>query len=158
MLYKIVLIIAAVVALIWVRKFILQKALRLVVIQSQNVTDEAVTKTLPQVKLAQFDGNKAPALLESTMPQRVWGKGIMVFEYQLAAQSLSQKEVAVFKQQLTKHLSAYAQTNKLPQFEASPVFVVSDAWVLNGTLHFDVTNIVNNKSLQYLHDLNQLEK
>lgn len=159
MLYPLLIVFVLVLLLVGVRRMIRQKALTLITKRSQEITNQAVTAVIGQVKTADFDGAKIATTVDSTLPHRVWGKGITVFEFSFVAQTLAQdatQQIEALQHQLTDLLNDYAQAHNYERFQQSPVFVVSDAWVLQGQLYLDVTNVTNLPTLKYLHDLNQL--
>ncbi|AQW20543.1 hypothetical protein PL11_000620 [Lentilactobacillus curieae] len=119
----------------------------------QKVVDQAVNGVLPELV------TKVDILpIRSQEIAKVWGRGVMAFEYEIAKDktNLSADE---FRQQLTTSLDEYGKHH---HFESSAVkndqsvFRLTDVWELEDKLHFDVAFMVNQTTIEYVEDLDRL--
>ncbi|MFD0897949.1 hypothetical protein [Loigolactobacillus binensis] len=132
------------------------RALRLLQLTSQKATDAAAAAAVHQLNQQHL----LPALtapLVSQVAADVWGHGVLVFEYQIAAGDLSTVQLRLLTHQLEQALAKAAQQQQLTAFKANiPVFAVSDIWLLTGQLHFDIAYLRNQATLDYVADMRKL--
>ncbi len=64
-----------------------KKALKLIQLDSQNLTDVAMEESLTNLKLLN------ESLADSVLISDVWGKGVMAFEYQLEVKNLTKADL-----------------------------------------------------------------
>lgn len=64
-----------------------KKALKLIQLDSQNLTDAAMEESLTNLKLLN------ESLADSVLISDVWGKGVMAFEYQLEVKNLTKADL-----------------------------------------------------------------
>ena len=120
--------------------------------QAQAATDAAMAYALKQNLL------QLPSMPESQLVADVWGKGVMVFEYSLDAPKVKTNELDAIRNKLAEALNEYAERNKLKGLNGLPCFVVSDIWTFAGVLHIDISHVVNQATVDYLHDVTKSEK
>ncbi|GAY74101.1 hypothetical protein [Lentilactobacillus kosonis] len=120
---------------------------------SQSIVDQAVERVLPQIIDDDYRGT-----LKSQAIAKVWGRGVMAFEYELPVDKL-QLTLLDFKQQLVDELHEYSRNH---HFDASTtpeiqsVFRVTDIWEFEGKIHFDIAFLINQTTIEYVEDLNRL--
>ena len=71
-----------------------KKALKLIQLDSQNLTDAAMEESLINLKLLN------ESLADSVLISDVWGKGVMAFEYQLEVKNLTKADLNGLKNRL----------------------------------------------------------
>lgn len=132
---------------IWRQK----KALTILQADSQKMTEKALKKCLPVVL-------DQPLVLSSPQPiADIWGKGVLAFEYQVLLQRPVEFEVESFRQALTKQLELFAKNEALTSAYSEHVFVISDLWIKETTLHLDLSYVVNQVTASYVRDVRQLD-
>lgn len=159
---KIIIIIVALIliliASLWFKIKRRDKALIVLQTASQKVVTKALATALQLVQTNSFNGAD-PHCLQVLMVDDIWGKGVLVFEYEISNCHLQTAELPEIKSQLQKALLHYSEHHQLVAYsEQYPLFVVSDAWVLNENLHLDISYVINQPTVGYLHDIEKLEK
>lgn len=129
-----------------------KKALRLVQLDSQKLTDSAMEASLTNLKLLN------ESLADSVLISDVWGKGVMAFEYQLEVKNLTSADLNDLKKRLEQQLAVQAKKQGIIGYQQNSVFVVSDIWLKDDILHIDVSHLVNKATVEYVNDMNTLEK
>ncbi|WP_311407110.1 hypothetical protein [Liquorilactobacillus uvarum] len=139
------------------KRILRRKALKILQSENKKVADKAVAACLSHLQmewLMEYEGH----IENSKLLANIWGKGVMVFEYILPVQKVSKKELKQFKKELNHSLSKYAEDNEISHFENNPTFLISDLWFLAPSLHIEVAYISNKQTLDYLKDIDKLEK
>ncbi|GAJ25340.1 hypothetical protein JCM15457_200 [Liquorilactobacillus sucicola DSM 21376 = JCM 15457] len=142
---------------IWGKRMLRQKALKILLSENKKITDKAVSACLPRMH-AEWLQNYSDDIEDSKLLANIWGKGVMVFEYILPVQQVTQKELKQFRKKLNHSLGDYAENNDVAHLEGSPAFLISDLWFLAPSLHIEVAYISNQQTLDYLKDIKKLEK
>ncbi|MFC6170730.1 hypothetical protein [Loigolactobacillus jiayinensis] len=142
--------------LILIQRLRRNHALRLLQLTSQKASDAAAATALNQ--LSQQD--LLPALtapLVSQVAADIWGRGVLVFEYQVTAGKLTAAQLTMLTHQLEQALVQAAKQQGLTAFKPDiPVFTVSDIWLLTGNLHFDIAYMRNQATFDYVADMRKL--
>ena len=125
-----------------------KKALKLIQLDSQNLTDVAMEESLTNLKLLN------ESLADSVLISDVWGKGVMAFEYQLEVKNLTKADLNGLKNRLEQQLAVQG----IKGYQQNRAFVVSDIWVKDDILHIDVSYLVNKATVEYVNDMNTLEQ
>lgn len=94
----------------------------------------------------------------STIVADVWGKGVLVFEYELDLVKLSPATRSwLSKDQLAPLLDRTAKEQGiLPPAGVKQPFVITDWWTYENRLHIDVANLMNEATKEYVADLKKL--
>ena len=74
------------------------------------------------------------------------------------APEVKTNELDAIRNKLVEALNEYAERNKLKGLNGLPCFVVSDIWTFAGVLHIDISHVVNQATVDYLHDVTKSEK
>lgn len=134
------------------------KALAIMQNASLEITNQAFKETIALICIPGFDGKNAKETHKAEMISDVWGKGVMAFEYSLDAPKVKTNELDAIRNKLAEALNEYAERNKLKGLNRFPCFVVSDIWTFAGVLHIDISHVVNQATVDYLHDVTKSEK
>ena len=129
------------------------KALAIMQNASLEITNQAFKETLAMICVPGFDGKNAEEAHKAEMISDVWGKGVMAFEYSLDAPGVKTNELDAIKGKLSEALNEYAKREKFEGLNGLPCFVVSDIWIFAGVLHIDISHVVNQATVDYLHDV-----
>lgn len=133
------------------------RALRLLQNASQKVTDQAVQTAISQLVQQQQLPAATLTKMRSQIIADVWGRGVLVFSYQLPLPTFTETQVKHLKPQLAQALVLAAQKQELTVFEtAQTVFAISDIWLLKGQLHLDVAYLRNQATVNYVQDMRKL--
>lgn len=124
------------------------------ILTSQTPTNRAMRYA--QEKLPQMFPRQAP--ISSTLIANVWGHGVMAFEFCFDELKFGNQTVAITE--LEKQLNNYARENHLVGYKGlTTPFRVTDFWqaIHDGNeWHIDITYVVNEVTLEYLHDIEKL--
>ncbi|USS92879.1 hypothetical protein M8332_04405 [Fructilactobacillus ixorae] len=85
----------------------------------------------------------------------VWGRGIMVFEYR--CQLESQLSTTEMQSQLNQVLEQQVRADHFVTETGAPRLVVTDAWIQQQQLYFDVADVANRATQEYVTDLERLD-
>ncbi|WKB73752.1 hypothetical protein QYH53_05715 [Ligilactobacillus animalis] len=129
-----------------------KKALKLIQLDSQKLTDSVMEASLKNLKLLN------ESLAASALISDVWGKGVIAFEYQLEVKDLTNADLNGLKKQLEQQLAVHAKAQGIRGYQQNRAFVVSDIWLKDGILHIDVSYLVNKATVEYVNDMNTLEQ
>ncbi len=129
------------------------KALAIMQNASLEITNQAFKETIAMICVPGFDGKNAEEAHKAEMISDVWGKGVMAFEYSLDAPGVKTNELDAIKGKLSEALNEYAKREKFEGLNGLPCFVVSDIWIFAGVLHIDISHVVNQATVDYLHDV-----
>lgn len=129
-----------------------KKALKLIQLNSQKLTDSVMEASLKNLKLLN------ESLAASALISDVWGKGVMAFEYQLEVKDLTNADLNGLKKQLEQQLAVQAKAQGIRGYQQNSAFVVSDIWLKDDILHIDVSYLVNKATVEYVNDMNTLEQ
>ncbi|WOY90044.1 hypothetical protein R7892_04850 [Ligilactobacillus murinus] len=129
-----------------------KKALKLIQLDSQKLTDSVMEASLKKLKLLN------ESLAASALISDVWGKGVMAFEYQLEVKDLTNADLNGLKKQLEQQLAVQAKAQGIRGYQQNSAFVVSDIWLKDDILHIDVSYLVNKATVEYVNDMNTLEQ
>lgn len=129
-----------------------KKALKLIQLDSQKLTDSVMEASLKNLKLLN------ESLAASALISDVWGKGVMAFEYQLEVKDLINADLNGLKKQLEQQLAVQAKAQGIRGYQQNSAFVVSDIWLKDDILHIDVSYLVNKATVEYVNDMNTLEQ
>ncbi|KRM96514.1 hypothetical protein FC19_GL000808 [Liquorilactobacillus aquaticus DSM 21051] len=139
------------------KRMLRRKALKILQSENKKVADKAVFACLSYMQVEWLKSYKSNDK-NSRLLANIWGKGVMVFEYILPVQKVSKRELKQFKKELNLNLAKYAADNRISHFENNPTFLISDLWFLAPSLHIEVAYISNKQTLDYLKDIDKLEK
>lgn len=149
-------VIILIVVLVLTQRLRRNHALHLLQLTSQKASDAAAATALQQLSQQKL----LPALtapLVSQVAADIWGHGVLVFEYQVAAGELTSPQLNMLAHQLEQVLAQAAKQQELTAFKPDvPVFIVSDIWLLTGNLHFDVAYLRNQATFDYVADMRKL--
>lgn len=136
-----------------VHRLLIKRATVMMQHQAQQATDQVVrdglATKLPAAQLPQG----------STIVADVWGKGVLVFEYELDLAKLDQ----VTRDWLTAdHLGpqldqAAHAAGVVPVAGAARAFIITDWWTYEDRLHIDVADLINEATREYVADLKKLD-
>lgn len=129
-----------------------KKALKLIQLDSQKLTDSVMEASLKNLKLLN------ESLAASALISDVWGKGVMAFEYRLEVKDLTNADLNGLKKQLEQQLAVQAKAQGIRGYQQNSAFVVSDIWLKDDILHIDVSYLVNKATVEYVNDMNTLEQ
>ncbi len=149
------LIFAIVFAVLRIRR---NKALAIMQNASLETTSQAFKETIAMICVPGFDGKNAEKIHKVEMISDVWGKGVMAFEYSLDAPEVKTNELGTIRDKLAEALEEYAKGKKLRGLNGLPCFVVSDIWIFAGVLHIDISHVVNQATVDYLHDVTKSDE
>ncbi|MHA3066014.1 hypothetical protein [Lacticaseibacillus saniviri] len=122
-----------------------KKALRLLTRHSQNLTDKAVNQALQQQNWVQTSLNSTPV-------SDVWGHGVMAFAYQFDA-----PDADISQALLASALAQVADEEDIaPSDVRYPAFEVTDFWIRNQEVHFDVAFMTNQATIDYVTDIDRV--
>lgn len=146
-----VIILSGVIILGGIRKFRASRRTHHLRRVSQQIVTEALMNVgvrFPQLQgLQEVDSQKTV----------VWGSAVMLFEFVFEWREGDATVLPELRRQLTSALASYAKQQQLEGFQGMPVFVISDMWLLEKQLHFDVAYVVNRQTKEYLDDVNRVE-
>lgn len=127
--------------------------------QQQQANAQRVTD---QVVLAALDAHLASDHYDhqSTIVAEVWGNGVQAFEYQIYFDQCEENELRWLSHQKVSDAIevAASQQHITGLSENSAPFVVTDWWVYQQKLHFDVAYLSNEATREYVEDLNKLNQ
>lgn len=126
----------------------------MLIFQSKNkeLTDKAVKKSLAQL------GFKLEKNIDPKTISDVWGRGVMAFEYQVETTPKTNFTTTDFKKELETKLATYAKKHQLESYEGNKIFEVSDIWIKDDLIHFDISYLVNKATVEYVKDMHTLEE
>ncbi|KRN29384.1 hypothetical protein IV38_GL000268 [Lactobacillus selangorensis] len=139
-----------------VRRLRRNRALKILKAHSEKLTDQVVHESFPEL-VQQYPHWAQPQTLLSNPVEDIWGRGVMVFEYQ--AQVTSAKVSAVeIMHALEKLLNQNAQKAHIDSSNQKyKPFIVSDGWYLDDQFHFDVAFMTNQPTIDYVQDMRRLD-
>lgn len=125
-----------------IHRALVKRAILMMQRQAQRATDGVVLSLLSQLA-----PTVAPA--ESQLVADVWGKGVLAFEYvlDLAAAPATEKN----------QLQEAPVRAAINQQEAG-MYLVTDWWTYEQTLHIEVAQLSNEATKEYVHDLKKLNQ
>lgn len=135
---------------------ILRKRRAMILIQelSKKETDAAVNRALKKLRLQKY---LATSDIESQLISDVWGRGVLAFAYEFKINNASVEKLAQMKKILTNELLQDEMVKKTQSLPGYPVMMVTDFWIRGNLLHFDVANVINKQTAQYVHDISKVE-
>ncbi|KRL99941.1 hypothetical protein [Liquorilactobacillus satsumensis] len=153
MFFWIMLVVLLLVIFWLLREFLHVRRLKKMQLSNKEVTSKALKFAFAQFNL--HHANEKLTIAQKTAKLAdVWGSGVMAYEFQVhIGQAVALKGL---KKELTESLQSYAENRKL-FYQGSQAFVISDLWQAAGILHLDITYVVNEKTKNYLQDLQKVE-
>ncbi|KRM19063.1 hypothetical protein FC40_GL000852 [Ligilactobacillus hayakitensis DSM 18933 = JCM 14209] len=100
-------------------------------------------------------------VMDEAVISDVWGQEIMVFEYKVCLNSKNEitlNNISRFKKEVEKQLEEYVKQKELTNSSNKEPFVISDIWQMNDNIHLDIAYIMNDATINYLEDINKVEK
>lgn len=137
-----------------IRRHAAQTLTSQLILNSQIPTNRAMTYAQAHLK----EMFLKPQPISSTLVANVWGHGVMAFEFVFEELTISNQKVA--EETLERMLNEYAQKNNLIGYQQiTTPFKITDFWQASNDgneWHIDVTYIINEVTLEYLHDIQKL--
>ena len=133
-----------------IHRFMIKRAIIIVQRQAQEQTDKVVAMACQQL----FGKDLLTA--SSKLVADVWGKGVLSFEYSL---DLQQHDIAdkLDRKSFSQAIDKVAKDQHIIGFQgASRPFLVTDWWEFEHIFHVDVTYLMNEATVEYVHDLHKL--
>lgn len=154
----IIIVVLAICLLMLIRGYLRNRTLKIVQQASKKITDTALEKSLINLKSTTF----APQLFLDEMQSEyiadVWGRGVLAFEYSIPTKNLTTDQLPLIKEKLSEQLKLVAKQSNLEGWQGHLAFYISDIWLFAEVLHVDIAYLANQQTLDYLHDIQQLEK
>lgn len=150
-------VLVAIVIYILVHHEITKHATLIVRSAAQKSTDAAMQACLPVLAKQQLVQNNELNFSQSQTVADVWGRGVMAFEYALAVQHVSPDELQWLAHVLDDELQRYGEAKQIERVQsASKAFVVTDIWLFENKLHFDIAYLMNDATYEYVKDLKKI--
>ncbi|WP_225047345.1 hypothetical protein [Lacticaseibacillus kribbianus] len=152
-LMAVIAVVALIFAVLVVRALRRRRALRLFLARNQRVCDQVVTAALTAL------GWPESPLVPAAPVADVWGHGIAAFEYVTLAPDSDAEAVtkATLGQALVDAAAEMATAGQVTVTpEAAAEFVVTDFWLRDGLIHFDVARLVNPATREYVEDVRRV--
>ncbi len=124
----------------------------------EKIVSQAVKINLKKIKTKNFNGSKIKVNdLIGTPVALVWGMNVVVYGYEVPVSFLEKSEVIDIKQKLAELLNGYADKSHQNGIQGHYPFVVSDMWSRVGKLYIEISFLINEATVEYLHDVRKLE-
>ncbi|WP_283678853.1 hypothetical protein [Lentilactobacillus sp. Marseille-Q4993] len=126
---------------------------------AERVTAKAVISVLNQLSVDGVIRNDDYSDIVSEDISDVWGRGVMAFEYKLAPAALL-TDLDQFKSAFKHGLVEYSKENYFDHADVKKnksIFIISDSWLLDDVVHFDVAFLINQTTIEYVNDLRKLK-
>lgn len=134
-----------------IHRLLLKRATLIIQRRAQTITDQAIHEVFQE-----YQGIELPKT-SSKLVAEVWGHGVLSFEYDLSITNNKINELS--REELQSKLDQYAKLHHIDHIEqASRGFLITDWWQGKTKFHIDVTYLMNEASLEYVHDLKKLQK
>ncbi|WP_304249332.1 hypothetical protein [Limosilactobacillus gastricus] len=123
-------------------------------VAAQQITDQVVMAVLADHLASDHYDHQSSIVAE------VWGNGVQAFEYQIYFDLCDEQELRwLSHQNLSQAIEKNASQEQIAGFNAqSAPFVVTDWWVYQQKLHFDVAYVSNEATREYVEDLSKLNQ
>ncbi len=123
-------------------------------VAAQQVTDQVVMAALADHLASDHYDHQSSIVAE------VWGNGVQAFEYQIHFDLCDEQELRwLSHQNLSQAIEEIARQKQIAGFNAqSAPFVVTDWWVYQQKLHFEVAYVSNEATREYVEDLSKLNQ
>jgi len=139
-----------------IRRQILKRAALKIRLGGQRTADGAMQAAFA-VLASTMTVQEVSGAIHSVPVANVWGRGVMAFEYVLAAPGMTAIDLPEVRRLFNNQLQRYADQQQIVAFQAAgPALRVTDAWLRNGQLHLDIAYLMNEATLEYLEDLRRL--
>lgn len=122
-----------------------KQAMKVLMRHNQKACDHAVTQALTQL------GVPADHDISSQPVADVWGHGIMAFEYQMPKTT-----PPVALDRFEEALHAQTAARNVDSVKLAPSLVVTDWWVRDKWVHFDVAYVSNAATREYVQDVRRV--
>lgn len=133
-----------------IHRFMIKRAILIVQRQEQEQTDRVVALACQQL----FGEDLLTS--SSKLVADVWGKGVLSFEYSLDLQKHDITD-KLDREMFSKAIDQAASDQQIIGFNgASQPFLVTDWWQFEHVFHVDVTYLMNEATVEYVHDLHKL--
>lgn len=124
--------------------------------KSKIITDNAVEFALNKLHGNEY-GINDEILRVTEIVSKVWGKKVMVFEYQFQMKAPSDEDIRKIRKNILKLFEEFEMMNLVKKdIEAKSAFEVTDLWYLDGILHLEVAYLVNAETIMYTKDLKKV--
>lgn len=124
--------------------------------KSRSVTDTAVEFALNRIHSDEY-GINSEILRVTEIVSKIWGKKVMVFEYQFEMVSPSKENIGKLRKNFANSFEEFEMVNLVKKnADASSAFEITDLWFLDGVLHLDVAYLVNEETVLYAKDLKKV--
>ncbi|WP_409022393.1 hypothetical protein ACE83Q_01590 [Dellaglioa sp. P0083] len=124
--------------------------------KSKLITDNAVEFALNRLHGNEY-GINSEILRVTEIVSKVWGKRVMVFEYQFQMKSPSEENIGKIRNIFFNLFEEFEMMNLVKKsVEAKSAFEVTDLWYLDGILHLEVAHLVNVETIMYTKDLKKV--
>lgn len=135
-----------------VHRKLIQRATLIMQREAQQQTDRIVQASLA----THLPPQQIPQ--QSTIVADVWGKGVLVFEYDLDLTALTPAQRQWLQAtHLVPLFDHQAQAAGITPVSGAPhPFVITDWWTYEQQLHIDVANVRNEATREYVADLKKL--
>ena len=141
----------ALVVYIGIHYFIVTRLTKLLRQKTQRLVDQVTEVAVKQLKMLPEGID-----LHSDYNAGVWGRGVMAFEYHIFS-AATVEELREIKTNLERALNEYGKREELATLE-DYCFAVTDMWLMDGKIYFDVAYLFNQVTVEYVEDLKRLDE
>lgn len=125
-------------------------------IESRRITDSAVKFALNQLHGNTY-GIESNILKVTEIVSKIWGKKVMVFEYQFKMPNPSKENIEKIRKKFSGSFEEFEMMDLVKKdVGAVSAFEITDLWYLDGLLHLDVAYLVNDETVMYTKDLKKV--
>lgn len=146
-------LILAILVYFGIHYFVVNRPAKSLRLKTQKIVDTATNYAIQ--KQAMISNNET---INSSYNAGVWGRGVMAFEYHLKKENDLNESLMVIKQKLEAALNEYGVNNDLESVDDSKYFAITDMWLMENQLYFDVAYLRNQVTREYVADLNKLDE
>lgn len=133
--------------------FVVNRQTKRLSLKTQPIVDAATNYAVKQQKLIASDST-----IISSYNAGVWGRGVMAFEYHVDAVNVEKNDLPIVKSKLESSLNQFGIDNDLESVDSSKYFAITDMWLMETQLYFDVAYLRNRVTLEYVEDLKRLDE
>lgn len=125
-------------------------------IESRRITDSAVKFALDHLHSNKY-GIESHILKVTEIVSKIWGKKVMVFEYQFKMTNPSKENIEKIRGKFSDSFEEFEMMDLIKKdVGAVSAFEITDLWYLDGLLHLDVAYLVNDETVMYTKDLKKV--
>ncbi|KRM91669.1 hypothetical protein [Fructilactobacillus florum] len=123
--------------------------------QTKTFVDQVVYTSLRRLS-QQTKGAVAAKPQSSRVLSSVWGRGVMVFEYRYQLQDTNSLDV--LQPAIKNQIEQVAKDNGLINHKHDSRLLVTDCWQQADVLVFNVADVKNNATTEFIHDLKKIDE